>query len=116
MTPISERQPARFNKYIKKKFLNVYIYMQKARHFAKSKTICVTFLLTKSLTLYVTRFFMKFLKLAFIYIQKALHFALRDVLYKNDFIVIIMIPWVCLCIPNLPVKTKIELKTPGVCP
>ena len=39
-------------------------YIQKARHFAKSKTICDTFLYIKSLTLCVTRFFIKFLKLA----------------------------------------------------
>ena len=32
------------------------IYIQKAEHFAKGKTICVTFLFTKSPTLYVTRF------------------------------------------------------------
>ena len=57
--------------YKAKKMLNVYIYIQKARHFSKSKTIYVAFLLTKSHTLYVTRFFMKFLKLADIYIQKA---------------------------------------------
>ena len=34
----------------------IYIYIQKARHFLKIKTICVTFLFTKSLTLYATRF------------------------------------------------------------
>ena len=63
---------------------NVYIYIQKARHFSKSKTISVTFLFTKIQTHYVTRFFMKFLKLAFKSIQKAWQFALRDVfIYKN---------------------------------
>ena len=39
-------------------------YIQKARHFAKSKTICVTFLYPKILTLCVTQFFNEFLKLA----------------------------------------------------
>ena len=49
-----------FNIYKKQKLLrNVYIYTQKFRHFSKSKTICVTFLFTKSMTLYVTGFFMK---------------------------------------------------------
>ena len=62
----------------------LYIYIQKARHFSKSKTICVTFLFTKIQTLCVMRFFMKYLKLEFIYIQKAWHFALRDVfIYQN---------------------------------
>ena len=56
--------------YKAKELQNVYIYT-KARHFAKSKTISVTFLFTKIWTLYVTQFFKKFLKLAFIYIQKA---------------------------------------------
>ena len=60
-----------------KKHGNVYIYIPKARHFAKSKTISVMFLFTKIHTLYVTRFFMKFSKLAFIYIQKSRHLALR---------------------------------------
>ena len=60
-----------------KKLRNIYIYR-------KIKTICVTFLLTKSRTLYVTRFFIIFLKLEFIYIQKAWHFALHDVfIYKK---------------------------------
>ena len=56
MTPISERQRAHFYIYKKeKKLLNVYIYIQKARHFAKIKTIPVKF-----------------------YSQKAGHFTLRD--------------------------------------
>ena len=42
-------------------------YIQKVRHFAKIRTICVTFLYTKPQTLYVARFFMIFLRLAFIY-------------------------------------------------
>ena len=41
-------------------------YIQKARHFLKSYTISDTFLYTKSHTLYVTGFFMKILRLAFI--------------------------------------------------
>ena len=48
------------------------------RHFAKSKTICITFLYTKIQTLYVARFFMKILKLALIYKQ---HDTLRYVTY-----------------------------------
>ena len=71
MTPISDRQRARFHINKKgKKLRNIYIYIQKARHFAKSKTICVTFLFKKSRTLYFTGFFINFFKLAFIYIQK----------------------------------------------
>ena len=38
--------------------------IQKSRPFAKSKTICVTFLYTKILTLCVTQLFIEFLKLA----------------------------------------------------
>ena len=58
--------------------------MQKARHFAKSTTICVKFLFKKIQTIYFTRFFMKSVKFTFIYIQKALHFALHDVfIYKK---------------------------------
>ena len=64
----------------KKKLRNDDIYVQKARHFAKIKTICVTFLFTKSQTLYIKQFFMMFLKLAFLYRKKSQHFALRDVL------------------------------------
>ena len=60
------------------------MYIQKSRHFAKSNTICVTFLFTKIQTLYLTQFFMKVFKLAFIYIQKGWHVALRDVfIYKK---------------------------------
>ena len=78
MTPISERQRAHFYAYNKQKMKNLYIYTQKAGHFTKSKTICVTFILRKSHTLYVTRFFMKFLKLAFKYIYQK-HDTLRYV-------------------------------------
>ena len=74
-------------------------YIQKSRHVAKRKIICVTFLYTKILTLCVTRFSIEFLKLeeggAFsfaknnelcvkFYIQKTMHFALRF-LYKNPY-------------------------------
>ena len=41
-------------------------YIQKARYFSKSKTIPVTYLYAKSKTLYITQFFMKILKLAFL--------------------------------------------------
>ena len=84
MTPISKIQRERFIYTKIKEHLNVHIYMHKARHVSKSKTICVTFLFTKIPTLYVTRFLMKFLKLAFIYIQKARLFSLLDVfLYQR---------------------------------
>ena len=53
MTSISERQRAPFNIYKKKKNTKRF-YIQKSRHFAKRKTICVTFLYTKIETLYVT--------------------------------------------------------------
>ena len=43
-----------------KKLWNVYIYTQTARKFPKSKTICVTFLFTRSKTLHVTQFSWKF--------------------------------------------------------
>ena len=39
-------------------------YIQKSRHFAKSKTICDTFLYTKIRHLFVTQFFIEFLKFA----------------------------------------------------
>ena len=67
MTAISKRQRALFYIYKNKIKFKTILYVQKARHFSKSKTLPVTFLYTKSETLYVTRFFMKFLKLAFIY-------------------------------------------------
>ena len=59
--------------YIQKeeKMRNLYIYIYITRHFSKIKKICVTFLFTKRQILYVNRFFIKKLKLAFIYIQKA---------------------------------------------
>ena len=40
-----------------------HFYIQKARHLAKSKTICDTFLYTKIRHYCVTRFFVEFLKL-----------------------------------------------------
>ena len=53
--------------YIYKKKKNViHFYIQKSRHLAKSKTIYDTFISTKSHTLFITLFFMNFLKLAFI--------------------------------------------------
>ena len=57
------------------------IYIQKARHFSKSKTICVTFLYKKIRTLYVMQFFIESLKLAegggkFLNAKK-MHFALH---------------------------------------
>ena len=51
--------------------------------YTKSLTISVPFLFTRSQTLYVTRFFMKCLKLAFIFIQIVRQFALQDVLNKK---------------------------------
>ena len=48
--------------YKDQKNRETFIYREKARHFAKSETICDTFLLTKSRTLYITRFFINFLK------------------------------------------------------
>ena len=59
MTAIVERQRARF--YIQKKQKNRETFKK------KSQTIPVAFLYTKSNTLYVTGFFMNFLKLAFIH-------------------------------------------------
>ena len=41
-----------------------FLYTQKARHFAKSKTICDTFLYSKIRHFCVTRFFIEFLKFA----------------------------------------------------
>ena len=70
MTPIKKRQGARFYIYKDIFSLETFIYIQKFRHFDKSKTICVPFLFTKTQKLYFTWFFMKFLKEAFIYIFK----------------------------------------------
>ena len=42
----------------------IRFYIQKARHFAKSKTICDTLLYTKTRHFCVTRFFIEFLKFA----------------------------------------------------
>ena len=66
MNNISKRQIALLHLSKKQKNAKRF-YIQKARHFVKGKTISVMFLFTKSKTLYVTIFFMKFLKLAFIY-------------------------------------------------
>ena len=71
MTPISERQRAKFLTYKKKKMRNVYIYIQKSRHIAKIKTICVTFFIHKEPDSLRYGIFMMFLKMALIYIQKA---------------------------------------------
>ena len=66
MTTTSERQRPHFYIYKANK-ISKRFYKQKGRHFSKSNTISVMSLYTKIQTLYVTRFFMKFLKLAFIY-------------------------------------------------
>ena len=82
MATISKRQRARFYIYKKQnKNRNVYIYIQKTRHFAKIKTIFVAFLFTKSQTLDVTKCFMKIIKLAFIY--KSMKFCVKRRLYKQ---------------------------------
>ena len=78
MTAISEIQRAHFYIYKKAKTIPKRFYIQKSGHFAKNKTISVTFLYIKSTTLYVTRFFMKILKLAFIYKK---HVTLRCVTF-----------------------------------
>ena len=67
MTAIVKRQLARFNIYTKSKRIAKRFNIQKAGHFSKSKTIFVTFLYSKSHTLYATGFFKKFLKVAIIY-------------------------------------------------
>ena len=64
MTTVSEIQRARLYTYTKRRKNAKYI--QKSKHFAKSKTICIRFIYTKIHTLYVTRFLLKCLKLAFV--------------------------------------------------
>ena len=75
-----QRKTTRTFLYTKRKKLRkVYIYIQKAGQFAKSKTISVTFLYTKSMTfIKLMQFFLKILKLAFIYKK---HDTLRDVTF-----------------------------------
>ena len=59
-----------------------HFYIQKARHFSKTKTIFVKFLYTKKPdTLHYTIFHEIFE--VGIYIQKAWHFALQDILYTK---------------------------------
>ena len=81
MTPIYERQRAHFYIYNKQKNCETFLYThkQKSRHFAKRKTICVIFLLTKSRTLCVTRFVINVLKLTLYVYQK--HDTLRYVMF-----------------------------------
>ena len=87
--------------YTKRKNNAKRFHKQKARHFAKIKTICVTFLYTKIRILYVTQFCMNFLKLAggeggrgvilickkitlrYTFICKKMHFTLRFI-YKKQ--------------------------------
>ena len=66
MTAIRERQWAHFSHIQKAKNCETFLYT-KGRHFAKIETISVTFLYRKSKTIYVTQFFIKFLKLVFVY-------------------------------------------------
>ena len=64
----------------------VTFYIQKARHFTKSKTIWDTFLYTKIRHFYVTRFFIEFLKFSEggIFIEKK-QCILRDIfILKNN--------------------------------
>ena len=67
MTSVGKRQRARFNIHKNKEKIVKRFYIQKARHFEKSKTIYVPLLYIKSKTIYVSQFFMKILKFAFIY-------------------------------------------------
>ena len=61
MTAIGERHRELFYLYKQtEKQIRNRCYIQKARHFSKSKTISVTFWYTESRTLDLTRFFMKF--------------------------------------------------------
>ena len=65
-------------------------YIQKSRHFEISKTICVTFLHTKIMTLCVMQFFIEFLRLGgwgerHYYVQKTLHFVLQFYLIKKQY-------------------------------
>ena len=58
-------------------------HIQKARHFTKNKTICVTFFIYKKPDTLCYAIFQEFFEIG-IYIQKARHFSLRDVfIYKN---------------------------------
>ena len=84
MTFISKRQCACSYIYKKQNSLGkVYIYIEKARHFAKSKTTSVTFLLTKIPTNYVTQFSWNF-EIGIYIFTKTWHFALHVVfIYKN---------------------------------
>ena len=77
MNPISERQRARF--YIIEKNCGIFIYICKN----PDTLFCVTILFTKSHTVHITQFFMKFsiyikkhhtLRYVMFYIQKAKHF------------------------------------------
>ena len=67
MNILSARQRARLYIYTKSKRNAKHFYIQKARHFSNSKKICVRFMYTKIQTLYITQFFIQFLKLAFIF-------------------------------------------------
>ena len=87
MTPISKIQRALF--YMcknQKQMQNVYIYIQKARHFVKSKTICVTFFINKILTFSLRNFYGIF-EIGgggeHFYIQKTMHFALHFYMQNN---------------------------------
>ena len=53
-----------YKKHDTLRYVKFLYSIQKARHFAKIKKNCVTFLYTKSSPLCVTRFFMEFFKLA----------------------------------------------------
>ena len=81
MTPINESQRECFYIYNKQKIRTVYIYTQKARHFSKNKTIFITFLYTKSHTLYFTRFLYFLLEL--IYVQNHDTLCYVTFLYKT---------------------------------
>ena len=63
-------------------------YIQKARHFAKSKTIFDTFLYTKIKHFCVTRIFIEFLKFAegggHVFIKKTMYFVWKFYIEKQD--------------------------------
>ena len=80
MTSISEIKLAYFI-YTKRKEIAIRFYIQKARHFAKSMTIPVTFLYKNKITLFPPIFHEIFE--VGIYIQKAWHFSLCEFLIQK---------------------------------
>ena len=71
--------------YNNKKHPKRLLYINKATHFSKSKTICVKFLFKKRQTIYVRRFFMKFFVIGIYIYTKRMILCIKSRFYVQKY-------------------------------